>query len=435
MKPHIVKGIVRNSIADNLGIEPGDVLITINGEKIIDIIDYKFSESGDFINVLIQKHDGEEYLFEIEKDYDEDLGLIFESGIIDKPKHCNNKCIFCFIDQLPDKMRESLYFKDDDYRFSFLQGNFITLTNIKEHEIERIIKYRLSPIYVSVHATDDEVRKKILNNSKAGGILDKLKRLTLYGIKVHCQIVLCPGINDGMILDKSIKDLSDLYPGVKSVAVVPVGLTDYREGLYKLEPYNHDEAVKLIAQVSEWQNKLKEEKGTSFVFIADEFYVLANKEIPEYNHYEGFPHLENGVGLMALFKNQFDTYFKNIKTFKVNSNKYVVITGISAYEFIKGFADKLNKIGFNIEVKSIKNDFFGHGITVSGLVTGEDIINQLKGKIDGKILIIPECMLKAGTDIFLDDMTVAGLEKQLNARVIISEVNGKSFIQKINMGR
>jgi putative radical SAM enzyme (TIGR03279 family) len=435
MKPHIVKGIVRNSIADNLGIEPGDALITINGEKIIDIIDYKFSESGDFINVLIQKHDGEEYLFEIEKDYDEDLGLIFESGIIDKPKHCNNKCIFCFIDQLPDKMRESLYFKDDDYRFSFLQGNFITLTNIKEHEIERIIKYRLSPIYVSVHATDDEVRKKILNNSKAGGILDKLKRLTLYGIKVHCQIVLCPGINDGMILDKSIKDLSDLYPGVKSVAVVPVGLTDYREGLYKLEPYNHDKAVKLIAQVTEWQNKLKEEKGTSFVFIADEFYVLANKEIPEYNHYEGFPHLENGVGLMALFKNQFDTYFKNIKTFKVNSNKYVVITGISAYEFIKGFADKLNKIGFNIEVKSIKNDFFGHGITVSGLVTGEDIINQLKGKIDGKILIIPECMLKAGTDIFLDDMTVAGLEKQLNARVIISEVNGKSFIQKINMGR
>ncbi|QSZ27944.1 DUF512 domain-containing protein [Aceticella autotrophica] len=435
MKPHIVKGIVRNSIADSLGIEPGDALISINGEKIIDIIDYKFLESGDFINVLIQKHDGEEYLFEIEKDYDEDLGLIFESGIIDKPKHCSNKCIFCFIDQLPDKMRESLYFKDDDYRFSFLQGNFITLTNMKDQEIERIIKYRLSPIYVSVHATDDEVRKKILNNSKAGGILEKLKRLTLYGIKVHCQIVLCPGINDGMILDKSIKDLSDLYPGVKSVAVVPVGLTDYREGLYKLEPYNHDEAVKLIAQVTEWQNKLKEEKGTSFVFIADEFYVLANKEIPEYDHYEGFPHLENGVGLMALFKNQFDTYFKNIKTFKVNFNKYVVITGISAYEFIKGFADKLNKIGFNIEVKSIKNDFFGHGITVSGLVTGEDIINQLKGKIDGKILIIPECMLKAGTDIFLDDMTVAGLEKQLNARVIISEVNGKSFIQKINMGR
>lgn len=435
MRKLIIHDVIKNSIADELGIQKGDLFLSINNKDITDIIDYKFEETGEFVQLEIEKSDGYRYLFEIEKDYDEDLGLVFKEEIIDKPKHCKNKCIFCFIDQLPKNVRESLKFKDDDYRLSFLQGNFITMTNMTDSEIERLIKYRMTPIYISVHATDDEIRKKMLNNPFASGILDKIKKLVDNGIEVHCQIVLCPGLNDGKVLDKTIADLSRLYPGIKSAAVVPVGLTDYRENLYRLEPYNLNSARAVVDQVSSWQKKLKSELGSSFIFIADEFYILSNKVIPEYSHYEDFPQIENGVGLIALFKYQFEKNLRLLHNKKINKNKYIVITGVSAFNFISEITERLRTIGFNIETEKIYNDFFGHNITVSGLIVGRDIINQMKGKLNGEILIIPDSMLKDKTVMFLDNTTLFDVEKELNTRIIVSKVDGKDFIRKIQSGR
>lgn len=415
--------------------QKGDSLVTLNGKKIIDIIDYRFEMANELIKLEIEKPTGEMYLFEIEKDYDEDLGIIFEEDIIDKPKHCRNKCIFCFIDQLPKGVRKSLLFKDDDYRLSFLQGNFITMTNMTEEDIDRVIKYKLSPLYISVHATDDDIRVKILNNPNGKGIVNKLTRLVNNGIEIHCQIVLCPGINDGEILDKTIKDLAKLYPGVKSVAVVPVGLTDHRQNLYKLELFDKEKAVKVVEQVSFWQKKLKKELSSSFVFLSDEFYVMSNIPIPGYSHYEGFPQIENGVGLMALFKHQFKKSLKRLKVKDINKTKYIVLTGVAAYNFMEDLARELREIGFNIKVKKIYNDFFGHNITVAGLIVGRDIINQLKGKVNGERLIIPDVMLRESSNVFLDDTTVEEVEKELGAQIMVSPVDGKEFLQKIQSGR
>lgn len=431
MAQHKIKDVVKNSIADELGIKSGDVLVSINGSEITDLIDYKFKISNDHVDLMIKKEDGEEYLYDIEKDFDEDLGIVFETGIIDKLKHCKNKCVFCFVDQLPKNVRNTLVFKDDDYRLSFLQGNFVTLTNVDDFEFSRIIKYRMSPIYLSVHATDDDVRKKLMQNPHAGGILNKIRKLTENGIEVHCQIVLCPGLNDGSVLDKTIDDLSKLYPGVKSAAAVPVGLTDHRKGLFELKSYDEDGANRVLTQISNWQEKLKKDKGTSFIFAADEFYVLAKKEIPDYNSYEGFPQIENGVGLMAMFKKQFKDYYKKIGNIKPPKKSFCVITGVSAYKFIDEHAEMLRKKEINIKVFPITNDFFGHKITVAGLITGGDIINQLKGKINDEILVIPDCMIKEGTNSFLDDITINDVERELGTKVIVSEVNGKNFIQKI----
>ncbi len=433
-----IKDVIKGSIAWDLDIQKGDKLITLNGKEIIDIIDYRYEVSNEFIQLEIEKATGERYIFEVEKDYDEDLGLVFEEEIIDKPKHCRNKCIFCFIDQLPKGVRKSLLFKDDDYRFSFLQGNFITMTNMSEEEIARVIKYKLSPIYVSIHATDDDVRVKMINNPNAKGIMDKLKKLCKNGIEVHGQIVLCPEINDGKILDKTIKDLSSLYPGVKSIAVVPVGLTDHRERLYKLRTFTKEEAKNVVEQVSSWQKKLKKELGSSFVFLSDEFYVMAGVTIPSYYYYEGFPQIENGVGLMALFKHQFEKSLKRLKANKgknINTTPYLIVTGIDAYNFMEEVAKELRKTGFNVKVEKIHNEFFGHNITVAGLVVGRDIINQLKGKVNGEVLVIPDVMLRESSNVFLDDMTVEEVEKELGAQIMVSPVDGKEFLQKIQSGR
>ncbi|HHV74076.1 MAG TPA: DUF512 domain-containing protein [Thermoanaerobacterium sp.] len=430
MAYHKIKDVLKDSIADELGIEPGDTLVSINGSEITDLIDYKFQIANENIELLIKKEDGEEYIYEIEKDYDDDLGLVFETGIIDKLKHCRNKCVFCFVDQLPKNVRHSLAFKDDDYRLSFLQGNFVTLTNVSDEEFSRIIRYKMSPIYLSVHATDDEIRKRMMRNPNAGGILDKIKELIKNGIEVHCQVVLCPGLNDGQILDKTIEDLSKLFPGVKSVAVVPVGLTDHREGLFELKTFDKEGAQDVLNKISKWQKRLKSDIKTSFVFAADEFYVLADVDIPDYNAYENFPQIENGVGLMAMFKKQFVDYYKKIGDVK-SKDSFCVITGVSAYKFIEELVYMLDKKGVDIKVVPIINNFFGKKITVSGLITGGDIINQLKGKINGETLIIPDSMIKEGTDSFLDDVTIDDVEKELNTKVLVSEVDGKKFIQKI----
>lgn len=427
---NIIDNVDENSIAEELGIEPGDILISINDNKIIDIIDYKYLITDDFITMTIQKKDGELWDLEIEKDYYEDIGITFTNPLIDKAKNCRNKCIFCFIDQLPKGMRKTLYFKDDDSRLSFLQGNFITLTNLSDEEIDRIIRYRLSPINVSVHTTDPELRIKMLNNKNAGNVYSILKRFSEAGIEMNCQIVLIPGINDGDNLKKTLKDLSNLYPSISSVAVVPVGITRYREGLSQLKTYDYESANELLECIHSKQKEYLSEINTRFVFASDEFYVLANMPIPEFDEYESFPQYENGVGLLRSFHQEVQEALNNIKKNSILNKSYTIATGTLAYDFINDIANMVtSKIeGLRLNVVPIINDFFGEKITVSGLITGKDLIEQLKRHEIGDGVIIPNSMLRRGDKVFLDDITVADVESSLNTNVIISDVDGGKFV-------
>ncbi|MFT9496525.1 DUF512 domain-containing protein, partial [Anaerosolibacter sp.] len=371
--------------------------------------------------------------YHITKEYDEDLGIVFENPIIDKAKSCRNKCIFCFIDQLPSKMRETLYFKDDDSRLSFLQGNFVTLTNMSDQDIDKIIRYRISPINVSIHTTDPILRIKMLNNKSAGNIYERLKRLTDVGIRINGQIVLCPQINDGENLDKTILDLSLLYPALESVAIVPVGVTNFRESLFPLSIYDKDRANEVIEQIHNWQIQLYKKLGTRFVFLSDEFYVLANRSIPSYEEYEEFLQIENGVGLMAMFEYELMDQLRKVQTERIGPKKISIVTGVSAEAFLTKLCREIERryLGLVLNVHTIENEFFGRTITVAGLVTGQDIINQLEHKNVGERLIIPESMLKTGEQIFLDDVTVDELQEKLGVRVVVSAVNGKDFLSKI----
>ncbi|WIV10778.1 DUF512 domain-containing protein [Proteiniborus sp. MB09-C3] len=427
---NIIDNVDENSIAEELGIESGDILVSINNNKITDIIDYKYLITDDFITLTIQKKDGELWDIEIEKDFYEDIGITFTNPLIDKAKNCKNKCIFCFIDQLPKGMRKTLYFKDDDSRLSFLQGNFITLTNLSDEEIDRIIRYRLSPINVSVHTTDPELRVKMLNNKNAGKVYDILKRFSDAGIEMNCQIVLIPGINDGDNLNKTLKDLSYLYPNISSVAVVPVGLTKYREGLSQLSTYDYETANELIEFIHNKEREYLKDIGTRFVFASDEFYILAKKPVLEYEDYEGFPQYENGVGLIRSFYCEVQEALLDIKENLVLDRSFTIATGTLSYDFIKEIASMvMAKIdGLNLNVVPIINEFFGEKITVSGLVTGGDLINQLKTCEIKDGLIIPSSMLKSGEKVFLDDITVANIENSLNTRIIISDIDGEKFV-------
>ncbi len=427
---NIIEKVIKGSIAEELEIQPGDILVSINGSKVKDIIDYKFLISDEYVEVEIEKESGEIWELEIEKEFDEDLGIEFTNPLIDKAKSCKNKCIFCFIDQLPPNMRKTLYFKDDDSRLSFLQGNFITLTNMKDEEIDRIIKYRLSPINISVHTTNPKLRVKMLNNKNAGKIFPILQRFKEAGIEMNCQIVLVPKVNDGIELRRTLKDLSTLYPSVKSVAVVPVGITKYREGLYKIEPYNKKSSEELLHLIEKEQDKFMNKIGTRFVFASDEFYAMTNKTLPSYEAYEGFPQIENGVGLMKSFEYEIDRELDNIKG-KIELNKnYILATGTLAEGFMNRIKDKImNKFSYlDLKVVAIINNFFGPSITVSGLVTGQDIIKQLENykNIDG--IIIPKAMLRKDSNVFLDDLTIEDIENRLKIKLIPIEVSGKKFI-------
>lgn len=430
---NIIEEVAKGSIAEELEIEPGDILLSINDIPVKDIIDYKYLVSDDYVVVSIEKKCGDIWEFEIEKDFDEDLGLVFTNPLIDKAKSCRNKCIFCFIDQLPPNMRETLYFKDDDSRLSFLQGNFITLTNMSDEEIDRIIRYRLSPINVSVHTTNPELRIKMLNNKNAGRIYEILKRFKDANLEVNCQIVLVPGVNDGKELERTLEDLSKLYPTVESVAVVPIGITKYREKLQKVEPYNKESANELLNFIFNKQNYFLKDLGTRFVFASDEFFAMTHTELPKSNDYEGFPQLENGVGLMKSFEDEILTELKKIKTPINNNKRYILATGTLAYDFIVKMKDKiLEKIhGIELTVIPIVNRFFGETITVAGLVTGQDLVAQLSSydNIDG--IIIPRSMMKRDEEIFLDNLTIEDVSKALNIPVISSEVEGKSLIDII----
>ena len=431
---NVISKVYKDSIADELGIEVGDLLISINGEPIHDIIEYRFLLSDEYLEVEIQKQNREVYIYEIEKDYYDDLGIEFTNPIIDKAKSCRNKCVFCFIDQLPKGMRETLYFKDDDSRLSFLQGNFVTLTNMSEEDINNIIKYRISPINISVHTTNPELRKTMIKNKFAGNLYSIMERLAEAQIQMNCQIVLCPGYNDKEELERTVSDLTKLYPYVNSAAAVPVGITKHREHLPNLEIFNEKTAGETIDQVDKLQKKYLKELGTRFIFLSDEFYIMANRKLLDYDEYEGFIQFENGVGMISKFEREIKDYLENLsEDHKSKIKKVSIATGHSAYEFMcemaKCIMEKCPNV--QIDVYKIINNFFGDTITVSGLVTATDIIDQLKDKNLGETLYIPRSMLKADEEIFLDNITLENLSDIMGLEVVPCLNEGKDFIDKI----
>lgn len=421
-----------NSIAAEMEIEPGDFLVSINGSPVKDIFDYMFLTEDEELDVLIRKPSGEEWLLEIEKDEDEPLGLNFETGLMDDYKSCHNKCIFCFIDQMPPGMRETLYFKDDDSRLSFLQGNYVTLTNMSNDDLDRIIRYNMSPINISFQAMNPSLRCKMLHNRFAGDILEKAKRLADGGIIMNGQIVLCKGVNDREELEYSLEVLYGLVPQLRSVSIVPVGLTKYRDGLFPLEPFEKDDARELISQVGRWQDKARREKGVGFVYASDEWYLLADETIPDEDKYDGFPQLENGVGMMRLLEREISRYLETVE----GDDRTVSLstaTGYLAGGFIRDMTKKIQEKFPNINTKvyPIRNDFFGEHITVSGLITGQDLIAQLKDKDLGERLIIPVNMLRAGEKVFLDDVTVDDVEQALGVPLLIADAPGEAFCRAV----
>ncbi|WP_296645275.1 DUF512 domain-containing protein [Romboutsia sp. 13368] len=431
---NIISKVYKGSIAEELGIEVGDLLISINGEPIHDIIEYRFLLSDEYLEVEIQKQNREIYIYEIEKDYDDDLGIEFTNPIIDKAKSCRNKCVFCFIDQLPKGMRETLYFKDDDSRLSFLQGNFVTLTNMSEEDINNIIKYRISPINISVHTTNPELRKTMIKNKFAGNLYSIMKRLADAQIQMNCQIVLCPGYNDKDELERTVSDLAKLYPYVNSAAAVPVGITKHRDHLPNLEIFNEKTAGETINQVEQLHKKYLKELGTRFIFLSDEFYVMANRKLLDYDEYEGFIQFENGVGMISKLEREIKDSLENLSKDQISKTKKVSIaTGHSAYEFMcemaKCVMDKCP--GVEIDVYKIINNFFGDTITVSGLITATDILDQLKGEDLGETLYIPRSMLKADEEIFLDNITLEKLSDMMGIEVVPCLNEGKDFVDKI----
>lgn len=430
---HAVSAVEEGSICWEMGVEPGDVLVSVDGNEIEDIFDYQYYTNEESLAVLIRKPDGEEWELEIEKEYEEDLGLTFgEGGLMDEYRSCRNKCMFCFIDQMPKGMRETLYFKDDDSRLSFLQGNYVTLTNMSDHDIERIITYHLEPINVSVHTMNPELRCRMLSNRFAGEALKKMERLYEGGIHMNGQIVLCKGVNDGAELDFSIQEMAKFAPLLQSVSVVPVGLTKYRDGLYPLEPFTKEDAKEVLATIHKWQKILYEKHGIHFIHAGDEWYILAEEELPQEEAYDGYLQLENGVGMIRLLTDEFREVYEELPGDE-RKREISVATGKLAYGYIRDFAGQIKKKYPNVEVHVhwIRNDFFGERITVAGLITGQDLIAQLKGQKLGSRLLIPCSMLRSGEPVFLDDLTVSNVEDALQVPVDIVKSSGNDFIEAI----
>lgn len=445
MKEHIIKTVESGSIAEELELEPGDILLSINSEEIEDIFDYRFIIKDEYLEVAIRKKNGEEWVLEIDKEFDEDLGLEFENSLMSEYRSCCNKCIFCFIDQMPPGMRETLYFKDDDSRLSFLQGNYITMTNMKEKDIDRIIRMHLSPINISVQTTNPELRCKMLNNRFAGEKLKYLQRFYDGHVQMNGQIVCCKNVNDGDELRRTIEDLSKYLPYMQSVSVVPAGITKYREGLYPIETFSKEEAGEVIDIIEGYQKQFYKEYGIHFVHASDEWYINAEREFPEEDRYDGYVQLENGVGMMRIFIDEFKDALEQL----TNSKEYpklreklqrvvTIAVGKLTYPIMKKFTEQMEILfpGLTINIFYIRNDFFGETITVSGLITGQDLVKQIKERQDngeelGRILNIPSNMLRIGEQVFLDDMTVAEVETKLGMKLIPVESGGKDFIEAI----
>jgi putative radical SAM enzyme (TIGR03279 family) len=415
-----VTKIIPESIAEEVGIEAGDRLLKVNGEELRDLIDLSFALADDYVELLIEKANGDQEIIEVEKEYDEDLGIEFESAVFDGIRRCANKCIFCFVDQMAPNMRESLYVKDDDYRMSFLYGNFVTLTNLVEQDFDRIRQLHLSPLYISVHTTDGPLRSKMLHNKKAAHIMDQITRLTDNGIELHTQVVLCPNINDGVVLEKTIEDLYQLYPSIQSLAIVPVGLSRYRNDCYPLEGFTSEQAYHIISMVTKWQEKSRLKHEVSFVYLSDEFYIAANQPIPSYEHYDEFPQLENGIGLVRNFLTEWESSSQIATDYSAPT--YIdIVCGRSAEKILKPLLNELVIPNLYIRIVPIENRFFGSDITVTGLLTGQDIVtglSSLSGERTG--IIIPGIALRKGEDVFLDDSKWQDIEKQLNIPVRVA---------------
>ena len=399
---------------------------------VVDIFDYQLLCMDEFIDVVIEKSNGEQWELEIEKDENEELGLEFENGLMDEYRSCCNKCMFCFIDQMPPGMRETLYFKDDDSRLSFLQGNYITLTNMNENDVDRIIRYNLSPINISVHTTNPKLRCKMLNNRFAGDKLKYIDRLNAADVEMNGQVVLCKNVNDKEELERTISDLEKYIPNMRSVSIVPSGLTKFRDGLYPLELFEKEDACAVIDIIEKWQKHFYEKYGIHFIHASDEWYILAEREMPEEERYDGYLQLENGVGMIRSFIEEVKDYLDSIE----GDDRVInvsTISGVLAYDTIKSSCDKINKKfpNVNVHVYKIINDYFGHSITVTGLLTGQDICSQLSGKELGDNLLLPTNTLKADENIFLDDMTLEEFEKNLQINTIIVKSSGMDFVKTI----
>ena len=429
---HIVKSLMPGGIGEELGIEPGDKLLAINGNEIQDVFDYYYYEESEQLLLLIEKPDGEEWELEIEKDEDESLGIEFDQSLMDEYRSCRNKCMFCFIDQMPKGMRETLYFKDDDSRLSFLQGNYITLTNMSDHDVERIVKYRLEPINISFQTTNPQLRCKMLHNRFAGEALKKVDILYRGQIEMNGQIVLCKGVNDGEELERTIRDLTGYLPYLKSVSIVPVGLTKYRDGLYPLEPFTKEDATEVLSVIHRWQEKIYQEHGIHMIHAGDEWYVLAEEEVPEEERYDGYLQLENGVGMMRLLFNEVQEALSAV-TGDGRQREISLATGRMMYPYIGKILEEIRKKFPNIttHLYAIRNDFFGERITVSGLITGQDLTGQLKGQPLGERLLLPCNMLKIGEPVFLDDFTLEEVENSLQVKTDIVKSSGQDLLDAV----
>lgn len=436
---NIITKVISNGIAEEVGIEVNDILLSINDNKINDIIDYKFISADEEIILEVEKLSGEIWEIEIEKEYGEDLGIEFGGGIMDTAKSCSNKCIFCFIDQLPKGMRESLYFKDDDSRLSFLQGNFVTLTNMKDEDIDRIIKYHISPINVSVHTTNPHLRVQMLNNKFAGKVFERMQKLAHAGIIMNAQIVSVPGINNGDELERTITDLYTLYPSVSDVAVVPIGITKFRQGLKHINTYTKQQSIDEIERVKKLQDIYMKEVGAPFVRLSDEFYLVADKQIPKQEFYDDYHQIEDGIGMVRCFRDAIDRTLDDLKL--KNESSFSIVTGELAYNELLEATVKIKERtpSLQLDVHKIKNNYFGETITIAGLLTGTDIIDQMKGIINSKYLIMSNNMFRKGYEladsneqIMLDNMKIKDIESALNVKVIVVDYTGEDLIQKLN---
>lgn len=419
-KGGIISAVHENSLAQELELVPGDKIISVNGQDLTDIIDLSFALADEEIEMLVEHADGEQEIIGFEKDIDEELGAEFESAVFGKIRQCANNCYFCFVDQVAPDMRSSLYIKDDDYRLSFLYGNFITMTNLSTHDLERIKRLHLSPLYVSVHTTNPELRAQMLRQKRAGLIMEQLSALNNAQIQYHTQIVLCPEVNDNEELDKTIEDIIKMRPYAQSLGIVPVGLTKYRENCYPLKTFNNEGAKKVITQVRKWQEKMRHETGSAFVYLSDEFYILAGEPLPSAQEYDGFPQLDNGIGLVRNFIEQ----WHQTKTKTAGYDEPLtldIVCGKSVGTIIEKLVKELPVKNLNANVLSLENDFFGHDVTVTGLLTGQDIIKNLQKSRQNHVrhgIIIPSSALRQGEDIFLDDYSLEDVKKAFNGETV-----------------
>ncbi len=432
LRKHTIASVLPGSIAEELSIEPGDSLVSVNGEPVGDIFDYRYLTNEEYLTVEIEKADGEIWEVEIEKEFEEDLGLEFTQSLMDEYRSCKNRCIFCFIDQMPPGMRPTLYFKDDDSRLSFLQGNYVTLTNMSEQDLDRIIRYRMEPVNISFQAMDPALRCRMLRNRFAGKALDKARRLYEAGIRMNGQIVLCKGYNDGDELDRSIRELSAYAPVLESLSVVPVGLTRFREGLEPLEAFTPEDARGVLSLIHDWQRRMLDRCGLHFVHASDEWYILAGQPLPPEENYDGYLQLENGVGMLRLQETEF---YEALRAASPDGRQVraTIATGVLAAPFLERYMEDLHRRfpGVQVRVRSIRNDFFGEQITVSGLITGQDLIAQLSGTDLGDRLLLPCNMLRETEDVFLDDVTTGEVSARLGVPVVIVDEGGGALLEAV----